>query len=272
MPQNCQLEPGESAVIHNDLLGRYLRLAPVAHAVFRSAELGPLAGLPIERPIIDIGCGAGEFAEAAMDGCVDVGLDPSRRRLDLARRTRKYRHLHQASAGEIPYARETFQSALSISVFEHVADPLLVLKEIHRVLRRDGTLIATILLDEITKHLSLANRLLRLRLPILARWYVRGLHRAFVHQSLLPRCEWERLFAEAGFVIEDRRLTVSHGVVECWERHLPTAWPYRVTPCLTRACISREPGRRLRLRDRFSDLVDDTCCNGCCLVVRARKK
>jgi len=44
------------------ILDGYLRNFPIAHALFRTAETRRMAGRELARPVLDLGCGTGQFA------------------------------------------------------------------------------------------------------------------------------------------------------------------------------------------------------------------
>jgi SAM-dependent methyltransferase len=63
------------------LTDAYLAGAPIAHALFRAAELRSVCGLELERPVLEVGCGIGQVARFALDEPADVGVDLSARRI-----------------------------------------------------------------------------------------------------------------------------------------------------------------------------------------------
>ena len=67
-----------------------------------------------------------------------VGVDPD---LDALRENTSLRSLVNADAAGLPFADCSFDLVTSNMVFEHVADPLLVLREIRRVVSPGGRLI-----------------------------------------------------------------------------------------------------------------------------------
>jgi ubiquinone/menaquinone biosynthesis C-methylase UbiE len=92
--------------------------------------------------VIDLGCGTGRFSElsAAHFGVQVIGIDPSQKMLDQARR--------KPAAGNVVY-RQAAAEALSLPdgcadlvfmsmVYHHLTDPAAVARECHRVLRQGG--------------------------------------------------------------------------------------------------------------------------------------
>jgi SAM-dependent methyltransferase len=88
--------------------------------------------------LIDIGCGTKPY-EADLRPYIreHVGVDHQEASYGLARVD------IVASAYDIPVADESFDSALATEVLEHLEEPLRALKEWHRILRPDATLLVT---------------------------------------------------------------------------------------------------------------------------------
>jgi ubiquinone/menaquinone biosynthesis C-methylase UbiE len=100
--------------------------------------------------------------------------------------------LTQAPVEALPFANETFASAVATLVFCSVTDPLLGLSEIRRVLKPGGMLL---LIEHVRAQGAIAARLQDIITP--------------VTKILLGNCHWNRAtehtVAEAGFQVQDRR-------------------------------------------------------------------
>ena len=99
--------------------------------------------------ILDIGCGKGDDLERiALSGRPDklYGLDNSIFALTEAKkRLANYKncYLIQGQAEALPFNDSFFDIIIASEVIEHIAQPLVCLSEIHRVLKSNGTLILT---------------------------------------------------------------------------------------------------------------------------------
>jgi ubiquinone/menaquinone biosynthesis C-methylase UbiE len=100
--------------------------------------------------------------------------------------------LTQAPAEVLPYADQTFDSAVATLVFCSVTDPLRGLSEIQRVLRPGGTLL---LMEHVRAQGAIARLLQNMITP--------------VNKRVAGNCHWnrdtERTVVAAGFQIQERR-------------------------------------------------------------------
>lgn len=105
------------------------------------SEIAPDA--PYKR-ILDIGCGTGLYFEwlGALAERVDA-VDASQEMLAVARkftiaRGLEHIHLQTAQAENLPFESETFDGVIALDMLHHVEDAEKLLKEVRRVLKKDG--------------------------------------------------------------------------------------------------------------------------------------
>src|SRR5207247_2152431 len=91
------------------ILDRYLASSPLAHALFRAAEAKHVRELAIRRPVLDLGCGFGEFASIAFRTPVEVGIDISDGQLAGAKSANGHERLRRADARELPFPDGQFR-------------------------------------------------------------------------------------------------------------------------------------------------------------------
>ncbi len=200
--------------------------------------------------VLDVGSGRGGVMELVWDQVgLAVGVDPDRaslveRRVPLP--------VAQAVGDGLPLADSSFDLALAIWVFEHLAEPGDTLAEIARVLRPGGRLV---FLTPNRRHpLIWANRLSQL-LPRLQRrlvptLYGRAADDTFrVHYRANDASDIARLAASAGFSVEslepipdptylafnDLAFSLSSGL-EGW---LPRSWGVHLLGVLRRTADGR---------------------------------
>ena len=125
---------------HGDFLGgaRFV-WGPEGLDEERAGLLGP-AGELAGRSVLEVGAGAAQCSRwLAARGARPVALDISHRQLRHALRAGAGFPLVQADAGALPFADGSFDLACSAyGALPFVADPVRVMREVHRVLRPGG--------------------------------------------------------------------------------------------------------------------------------------
>ena len=200
----------------------------MAYALFRAAECRELAEFMIRRPVLDVGCGEGEFGVFALQTPPDYGIDLLDDRLAQAKKAARPGSLARADACKLPFPQGSFASVLAVSVLEHFERPVEALHEIARVLRPGGRFVATIVLADLRRHLFYPRWL---RWFGLAGAYLAAHDRVFKHISLLEKADWERMLEEAGLRVVTSRKIVSPAITRAFDLFLATAWPYRLMQC-----------------------------------------
>jgi ubiquinone/menaquinone biosynthesis C-methylase UbiE len=92
--------------------------------------------------VLDVGCGTGVLAARLAElGFQAVGADPSQRMLDVMKRRAPGLEAVLASGTELPFPDGSFDLALSVAAFHHIADPEAIrstVNEMARVVRPGG--------------------------------------------------------------------------------------------------------------------------------------
>lgn len=127
------------------LLDRALRMWPSrpGKAVYRTLDAVMLRRVPLSPPVLDLGCGNGEFA--TLTGLAPaLGVDRSIPDCRSAASSGRYTHVLAADLHALPVGGERFASAYCNSTLEHVERPEVVLQEAARVIRPGGTIALTV--------------------------------------------------------------------------------------------------------------------------------
>lgn len=99
------------------------------------------------RNILDVGCASGWFLaqlKKEFRGSEAFGIDVYGKAIDYGKKIYKNIHLKKADAHKIPFPGNSFDVIVCCEVLEHVENPEQVIREMKRVLRRNGTLVVEI--------------------------------------------------------------------------------------------------------------------------------
>jgi SAM-dependent methyltransferase len=254
-------------------LQAYLHIAPLSLALWRAAEAGAVASVSLPRPLLDLGCGFGEFGSVFFREPTDVGLDIKRVDLRIARERGPYRHLVQADGRRLPFRDAAFASVLSVSVLEHVDEVQQVIAEVWRVLRPGGVFVFTTPSPKMGEMLFYPRFLTALGLGPLARWYGNLVDRFLHHVSLKPLEEWSAVLERSGFRVRQARQTVSPKLTMAFDLALPGALPSQIGRFLGRSrWVWRPPGVIWLWGRLLGSLVEEDKEVGCNFFFAAEKR
>lgn len=250
---------------------RFLRIAPLSVAIWRAVEAKYLSTVELPHPILDIGCGFGEFASGFFDKKIDVGIDIAAKNLEIAKQCGKYKKVVLADARNLPFKDESFASIFSISTFEHIATPQKVIQEAYRVLKKDGILVATIETEDVDCQTFYRGFLEKIGLNSASKFFLRRYNKFFHRHVIVNKNIWLRMFKKAGFSIERSEDIISPSVVKIYDFFMATAWLSQISKPII--------GKRLVYRPAFiTDILTkiflpfaERETNGTNLFVVARK-
>ncbi|MBF8189574.1 class I SAM-dependent methyltransferase [Nonomuraea sp. K274] len=117
--------------------------------------------------LLDVGCGTGVVTAAALAlGAEVTAVDADPVMLEVAARRHPYATIRQACLPDLPFEDEEFDAIAGNFVINHVPDTAGALKELHRVLRPDGTIALTWWKsDEMTATNVFADAIAAARIP-----------------------------------------------------------------------------------------------------------
>jgi SAM-dependent methyltransferase len=117
--------------------------AGTMQAVLKAAGLRDAAEAGIR--VLDVGAGTGTLAAAALEcGAEVTAVDPDPEMLEIAAATAPDARLHRAGLPDLPFADGSFDVVLANFVVNHLPDPRAGVREMARLVRPGGRVVATI--------------------------------------------------------------------------------------------------------------------------------
>ena len=198
-------------------LSRLYKIQP-ATALWRSVEIAEVLklGLP-EGHGLDLGCGDGALTgliyRHLKQTPVLTGLDYSAEEIEIAKRRGIYRDTICGKGDAMPIDDATFDFVFSNSVLEHIPALEGTIAETARILKRGGSLIATVPTPTFREFLRARGRSGAAREAYLAKMDAR-----LGHYNYLDEEDWRALLARHGLRLANSASYLSQPQVQRWER------------------------------------------------------
>lgn len=189
------------------ILRLYLTQAPAGWALIRTIECELLSKEKFKHPVLDIGCGDGFFASVLLKSLkkkhFEAGLDMDKHETKRAKKSSSYEKVYTKSILKMPFESGSFNTVFSNGTLEHVEGIEKAVKEISRVLKKNGRLIFTVPSSHLGSYLFFYRLFGWLRLKKLSRKYEEKFNLIFKHHNLFDHNKWEKLLLKNGFVAVD---------------------------------------------------------------------
>lgn len=196
-------ESGNNNRTEKDYLWLNIRELPYFRGLLRAVEARFYKNIELPKPVLDIGCGDGQFASIAFDSPIDVGLDPWWEPLQEAKTRGFYKMLTQANGEKMPFPDNYFGSAVSNSVLEHIQQLDKVIIEIGRVLKPGAPFVFAVPNHNFTDSLMIGKFLNKLHLNSLGDSYRTWFNKIARHQHLDSPAVWKKRLEKADIHIEE---------------------------------------------------------------------
>lgn len=259
---------------NNDYFSRFLKVVPLSLAVWRAIEAYQMSKVNInyKNPILDIGCGFGEFGGVFFESKVEVGVDIDKKDILRARQVKKYRKLVLADARKLPFKEKSFRTVISNSVLEHIPGVDQVLKESYRVLKTNGYLIYTVPINKLYNNLFYTSLFESLGLKSLSHLYFRLLNKVFKHISITTKKTWLDKTKKAGFKIIYTKEMISKDSTRLFDLTILPALPSQITRWVFgKRLVINIPGRIWLYNKLFGRYITEDVDSGSNLLVVAQK-
>ena len=185
-----------------DFLWLNIRELPYFRGLLRAVEGLVYQEYDLVSPVLDLGCGDGQFASVTFDKQLDVGIDPWKGPIREANQSGKYRLVLQGNGDKLPFKDQYFSSAISNSVLEHIEDIEPVLKEMSRVLKQGSFFIFCVPNQNFLNNLSISSLLDRIGLQMFGDMYRNYFNTISRHHHCDSPEIWTKRLNKADFAVE----------------------------------------------------------------------
>lgn len=175
---------------------------PYFRGLLRAVEARFYQSIDLPGPMLDMGCGDGDFADMAFDRKIDAGIDPWKGPVRKAVRRNCYRLVIQGLGDTMPFEDGYFKSVISNSVLEHIPDVDAVLRDIARVTTPGGTFAFCVPSENFLANLSISTFFDKLGLKFVGDAYRGFFNRISRHHHCDPAAVWQSRLEAAGFELE----------------------------------------------------------------------
>jgi SAM-dependent methyltransferase len=199
---NSYHTPASRPAARKDYLWENILKLPYFRGLLRAVEARFYQDIDLPGPILDMGCGDGDFASMTFDRRLDAGIDPWKGPVRKARAKNCYRLVIQGQGNDMPFNSGHFKSVISNSVLEHIPDVEAVLKDIARVTAPGGVFVFCVPSENFLANLSISKFFDGIGLRKAGDAY-RGFFNAISrHHHCDPAAIWQVRLEKAGFELE----------------------------------------------------------------------
>lgn len=232
-------------------------MAPLSLAIYRAGEAQAVSQIALRKPLLDLGCGFGEFMGVFTNEQIEVGIDINQKDLILAMKSKKYKKLILANARNLPFPNKSLKTVISISTLEHIETKYLkkVFQETYRILEPNGKFIFTVPTKTINDELLFPQLMKKIKLIFIATWYLKIFHKAFKHRSIISEQAWKDLTKEAGFKIIKTCGTCTKKQLSYFEIGLPLSFPSQINRFLFKKRLLFSSKIRVKLLSKLFDKI-----------------
>jgi SAM-dependent methyltransferase len=185
-----------------DYLWLNLRELPYFRGALRAVEGSFYEQFELNNPVLDLGCGDGQFAEITFDQRMEVGIDPWLEPLREAKLRDAYDHVIMNQGAILPFPDSYFATVISNSVLEHIEHLQPVLEEVARVLKPGEQFLFCVPNHQFLSTLSIGRFLDRLGLRKIAQRYRTWFNKISRHYHCDSPEVWGQRLNSAGFEME----------------------------------------------------------------------
>ncbi len=187
-----------------------------AFSMWRAYELEAFDTVEFIEPILDLGCGDGTFGELMLQDKKAIGIDLGWGDLHKNHSDR-YIATYQADASKLPFPDASFNTIVSNSSVEHMANLTGVLSEVSRLLKPGGVFTITVPNSQYGDYLFSVTMLNKLGRTTSAEAYAARKNNKSQHLNLHMPEEWAQLLGNVGLTLERAEFILPREALALWE-------------------------------------------------------
>lgn len=173
-------------------------------SLWRAWEVAAYRHYTLKEPVLDLGCGDGRFFHLCFPRIKQVrGVDIDPRAVELARQSGVYREVCETPADRLPFEDQSFACVFSNCAMEHMDNIDKVLSEIHRVLRKNGAALFSVVTDKFVELSPLRKFLELIKANDLAKQIQDGYEEFHHLTNPFPIETWMEHITAAGMAVDE---------------------------------------------------------------------
>lgn len=168
--------------------------------LLRSVEANILQTVVMKHPILDVGIGDGGIAPLLYSKrlIIDHGFDIDPSGLGTAKASKKYKKVSQDNAEHMSFKNNSFATVICNSACEHITKDAQAVKEMGRVLKKDGVLYLTVPSAFLPKMILDFEKSSGNTTPQSA---LKKFNERVAHKHYHSLAEWKTMLSKAGLTI-----------------------------------------------------------------------
>lgn len=202
-------------------------------ALWRAIEADLFSNYSLKKPILDLGCGNGDFLKILFNSDNNVafnesgpvhrgrqlvvGIDLNKKEIYRARQNGLYDYLIVGEARRIPFKDGIFSTVISNCVLEHIPDVEQVLASVATALADGGKIYFTVPSEFLNDYLIMANLFKKMRLRALEQICKKRRNRKLQHINMYNLDKWSRVLEKAGLDVVTHHYYLPKRTVIIWD-------------------------------------------------------
>lgn len=173
-------------------------------SLWRSWEHAAFQGIRLREPVLDLGCGDGRFFKLLWPNLTHViGLDPDSKAIVAASASGSYPQVVRAKGNGLPFATSSFSSVFANCSLEHMSDLEGVMREVYRILRKDGSFACSVVTDKLLEWSSIPKIAKAIGCDERKSRQIQQDYKAYHHLvNPLSIHQWLHILYETGFTVD----------------------------------------------------------------------